>query len=59
MFNLNIECWGVQYWCDCGFDVTFQIMDQNHVKVKRVEFVVQIAVEVIIQNSLKNCSIEW
>ena len=34
-------------------------MDQNHVKVKRVEFVVQIAVEVIIQNSLKNCSIEW
>ena len=49
----------MQYWCDCGFDVTFQIMDQNHVKVKRVEFVVQIAVEVIIQNSLKNCSIEW
>ena len=49
----------MQYWCDCGFNVTFQIMDQNHVKVKRAEFFVQIAVEKIIQNSLKNCSIEW
>ena len=29
-------------------------MDQNHVKVQIVAFVVQIAVEVILQNCLKN-----
>ena len=29
-------------------------MDQNHVKVRIVEFVVQIAVEVILQSYLKN-----
>ena len=54
MLNLNTECWDVQYWCDYGFDLTFQGMDQNHVKVRIVEFVVQIAVEVILQSYLKN-----
>ena len=29
-------------------------MDQNHVKVRIVEFVLQIAVEVILQNYLKH-----
>ena len=54
MLNLNIECWHVQYWCDYGFDLTLQGMDQNHVKVRIVEFVIQIAVEVILQICLKN-----
>ena len=44
----------MQYWCNYGFDLTFQSMDQNHVKVRTAEFVVQIAVEVILQNCLKN-----
>ena len=44
----------MQYWCDYGFDLTFQGMDQNHVKVRIVELVVQIAVEVILQSCLKN-----
>ena len=47
MLNLIIECLDVQYWCDYGFDL-------NHVKVRTVEFVVQNAVEVILQNCLKN-----
>ena len=54
MLNLCTECWDVLYWCDYGFDLTFQGMDQNHVKVWFVEFVVQIVVEVILQNCLKN-----
>ena len=54
MLNLYIECWDVLYCCDYGFDLTFQGMDQNHVKVWFVEFVVQIVIEVILQNCLKN-----
>ena len=44
----------MQYWCDCGFDLTLQGTNQNHVKVGIVEFVVQITVEIILQHCLKN-----
>ena len=44
----------MQYWCDYDFDLTFQGMDQNHVKVRVVEFVVQIVNEAILQSCLKN-----
>ena len=35
-------------------DLTFQGRDQNHVKVRIVEFVVLIAVKVILQNYFEN-----
>ena len=44
----------MNYWCDYGFDITFQGMDENHVKIWFVEFAVQIALEVIQQNCLNN-----
>ena len=41
----------MQYWCDYGFDLN---MGQNHVKAPIIEFVVHVAVEIILQNCLKN-----